>query len=63
MIEIDGNIINKNNIAYIYNHITDTDGYIYKTTYHINIVFIGDNSLQLKTYDKEEFEKWWEELK
>lgn len=63
MIEIGANLINKNNINYVYNRITDTNGYIYKRTYHIYIVFNGNKSLELETYDHEEFRKWWEMLK
>lgn len=63
MVEIFGKLINKSNIACVNYVITNSDGYTYKKTYHINIKFIGDYTMQLKTYDEEEFKKWWEMLK
>lgn len=56
--------INKKLITHITTSINDSDGYVYKKTYVINVYVIGSNEvIRLKTYDKETFEKWLEELK
>lgn len=63
MVEVDGSLINKHNITYVENHITDSDGYTWKKTYHISIHFTGGEVLKLKTYDETEFNSWLNELK
>lgn len=57
MIEIDGRLINKNNIVCVSYVITDCDGYM------IIIRFIGGYTIELHADDKEELDKWWEMLK
>ena len=58
MITINEFIINKANINYIWLSNTNSDGYIWRKTYHLHIYFDKDNELHLKTYDEGEYKKW-----
>lgn len=56
--------INKKLITHITTFINDSDGYVMKKTYEIYVYVIGrEKEIKLKTYDKETFEKWLNELK
>lgn len=61
MIELNNTLININRVNYIEKKISDADGYTYKTTY-ILIFHFGEAGgiLKLKTYDKNEYDKWLE---
>lgn len=63
MIEIQGNLINAKNIAYVTPYTTATDSYVYQKTYHIEIIFNNKCVLTIKTYDKNEFDEILELLK
>ena len=57
-------VINKDSITHFNTYIQDSDGYVCKRTYSIFVYVIGkEEAIKLKTYDKEEFEKWVSQLK
>lgn len=62
MIRIEEYLINKKNICCVETNTVETDGYTWKKTYFINIYFMSGYNISFKTYEKEVFDKWLEDL-